>query len=125
LQFDSSWLGRAYFENPSLTVQLDSDGQVVSFGRTSALKQIQVYLDPARVTIEEFPEPSLLKEDWLEDWRHRLLQESRSTTKTRVCSFCEKSDHQVGKLIAGPSIYICNECVELCSEILSEERQIP
>lgn len=37
------------------------------------------------------------------------------------CSFCGKSSEQVGKLIAGPSVYICDECVELCNQILEEE----
>lgn len=37
------------------------------------------------------------------------------------CSFCGKSQEQVRKLIAGPGVYICNECVELCNEILEEE----
>lgn len=37
------------------------------------------------------------------------------------CSFCGKSQEQVKKLIAGPGAYICNECVELCNEILEEE----
>jgi hypothetical protein len=35
-----------------------------------------------------------------------------------ACSFCRKSKDQVGKLIAGPGVYICNECVGLCDEIL-------
>ena len=37
------------------------------------------------------------------------------------CSFCGKSQKQVVKLIAGPGVYICNECIELCNEILAEE----
>ena len=37
------------------------------------------------------------------------------------CSFCGKSQSQVGKLIAGPGVYICDECVRLCSDILNEE----
>ncbi|MEN9243509.1 MAG: ClpX C4-type zinc finger protein, partial [Gloeomargarita sp. DG02_5_bins_242] len=37
------------------------------------------------------------------------------------CSFCGKSQEQVRKLIAGPGVYICDECVELCNEILEEE----
>ncbi|MFM6980805.1 MAG: ATP-dependent Clp protease ATP-binding subunit ClpX [Micrococcales bacterium] len=37
------------------------------------------------------------------------------------CSFCGKSQKQVIKLIAGPSVYICNECIELCNEIIEEE----
>jgi ATP-dependent Clp protease ATP-binding subunit ClpX len=37
-----------------------------------------------------------------------------------ACSFCGKSHKQVNQLIAGPSVYICNECVDLCQEILEE-----
>ena len=37
------------------------------------------------------------------------------------CSFCSKSQHEVRKLIAGPNVFVCNECVELCMDILSEE----
>ena len=37
------------------------------------------------------------------------------------CSFCGKSQKQVRKLIAGPSVYICDECIELCNEIIEEE----
>jgi ATP-dependent Clp protease ATP-binding subunit ClpX len=39
------------------------------------------------------------------------------------CSFCGKSQDEVKKLIAGPTVYICNECVELCNEILAEEME--
>ncbi|MGL4736586.1 MAG: ATP-dependent Clp protease ATP-binding subunit ClpX [Cellulosilyticaceae bacterium] len=42
------------------------------------------------------------------------------TTKLR-CSFCGKSQEQVRRLIAGPQVYICDECIELCSEIIEEE----
>ena len=37
------------------------------------------------------------------------------------CSFCNKNQHEVNRLIAGPGVYICDECVELCCEILDEE----
>ncbi|MFY9625534.1 MAG: ATP-dependent Clp protease ATP-binding subunit ClpX [Rhodoplanes sp.] len=40
---------------------------------------------------------------------------------TLYCSFCGKSQHEVRKLIAGPTVYICNECVELCKDILYEK----
>lgn len=46
-----------------------------------------------------------------------------SDNKVLYCSFCNKSQHEVGKLIAGPSVYICDECVELCNEIIREELQ--
>ncbi|HPE13966.1 MAG TPA: AAA family ATPase, partial [Actinomycetota bacterium] len=39
------------------------------------------------------------------------------------CSFCGKSQKQVKKLIAGPGVYICDECIELCNEIIEEELQ--
>ncbi|HBE92029.1 MAG TPA: ATP-dependent Clp protease ATP-binding subunit ClpX [Gammaproteobacteria bacterium] len=41
--------------------------------------------------------------------------------KLLYCSFCGKSQHEVRKLIAGPSVYVCDECVELCNEIIREE----
>ena len=44
--------------------------------------------------------------------------------KTLYCSFCSKSQHDVKKLIAGPSVYICDECVELCTDIISESAPI-
>src|SRR5699024_8431379 len=37
------------------------------------------------------------------------------------CSFCGKTQQQVRKLIAGPGVYICDECIELCNEIIEEE----
>jgi hypothetical protein len=42
---------------------------------------------------------------------------------TLYCSFCGKSQREVEKLIAGPNVFICNECIELCMDILQEERQ--
>jgi ATP-dependent Clp protease ATP-binding subunit ClpX len=43
------------------------------------------------------------------------------TKNTLYCSFCGKSQHEVRKLIAGPNVFICNECVELCMDIIREE----
>ena len=40
---------------------------------------------------------------------------------TLYCSFCGKSQHEVRKLIAGPTVFICDECVELCKDIIHEE----
>ena len=45
------------------------------------------------------------------------------TAKLLYCSFCGKSQHEVRKLIAGPSVYVCDECVELCNDIIREEMQ--
>lgn len=44
-----------------------------------------------------------------------------NSESTLYCSFCGKSQHDVKKLIAGPSVFICNECIELCNEIIVEE----
>jgi ATP-dependent Clp protease ATP-binding subunit ClpX len=43
--------------------------------------------------------------------------------KTLSCSFCGKSQNEVEKLVAGANIYICNECVSLCVEIITEEKE--
>ncbi len=43
--------------------------------------------------------------------------------KLLYCSFCGKSQHEVKKLIAGPSVFVCNECVDLCNDIIKEEAQ--
>jgi hypothetical protein len=49
-----------------------------------------------------------------------------ATTAIQVrCSFCAKPSGDVEKVIAGPGVYICNECVELCNHILRAERQKP
>lgn len=41
--------------------------------------------------------------------------------KTLYCSFCGKSQHEVRKLIAGPSVFICDECIELCNDIIRDD----
>ena len=46
---------------------------------------------------------------------------SSDTGKILYCSFCGKSQHEVRKLIAGPSVFICDECVQLCNDIIREE----
>jgi ATP-dependent Clp protease ATP-binding subunit ClpX len=47
----------------------------------------------------------------------------QDSSKLLYCSFCGKSQHEVRKLIAGPSVFICDECVELCNDIIREEMQ--
>jgi ATP-dependent Clp protease ATP-binding subunit ClpX len=50
-------------------------------------------------------------------------QDKGEDGKLLYCSFCGKSQHEVRKLIAGPSVFICDECVELCNDIIREEMQ--
>ncbi len=49
------------------------------------------------------------------------MAEKSSGDKLLYCSFCGKSQHEVRKLIAGPSVFICDECIELCNDIIREE----
>ncbi|MFO0208151.1 MAG: ClpX C4-type zinc finger protein, partial [Betaproteobacteria bacterium] len=44
-----------------------------------------------------------------------------SSEKLLYCSFCGKSQHEVKKLIAGPSVFICDECIDLCTDIIRDE----
>ncbi|KRN61961.1 ATP-dependent protease ATP-binding subunit ClpX [Pediococcus inopinatus] len=49
------------------------------------------------------------------------LLDNTDTTGTITCSFCGKTQDQVKKIVAGPGVYICNECIDLCKEIIDEE----
>jgi len=49
------------------------------------------------------------------------MTENKGGDSTLYCSFCGKSQHDVKKLIAGPTVFICDECIELCNEIIQEE----
>jgi ATP-dependent Clp protease ATP-binding subunit ClpX len=51
------------------------------------------------------------------------MSEKSGGEKLLYCSFCGKSQHEVRKLIAGPSVFICDECIELCNDIIREEMQ--
>ena len=52
------------------------------------------------------------------------MANKESSSEPLKCSFCGKSQKQVIKLIAGPGVYICDECIELCIEIIEEEKGI-
>ena len=51
------------------------------------------------------------------------MSKSGDSKNTLYCSFCGKSQHEVRKLIAGPTVFICDECVELCMDIIREEHK--
>jgi ATP-dependent protease Clp ATPase subunit len=69
--------------------------------------------DPARRTIEEMPSVPVSDD---ED-----VTTERKPPDDRHCSFCGKEKGAVGRLITGPTVFICNECVELCEEILASD----
>ena len=50
-----------------------------------------------------------------------MSKSTGDSKNTLYCSFCGKSQHEVRKLIAGPTVFICDECVELCMDIIKEE----
>lgn len=52
-------------------------------------------------------------------------QKTSSDENLLCCSFCGKNQKEVIKLIAGPKVYICNECVSLCSELIDSENSEP
>ena len=52
-----------------------------------------------------------------------MSDDNNSDDKLLYCSFCGKSQHEVKKLIAGPSVFVCDECVDLCNDIIREELQ--
>jgi ATP-dependent Clp protease ATP-binding subunit ClpX len=51
------------------------------------------------------------------------MSKASDSKNTLYCSFCGKSQHEVRKLIAGPTVFICDECVELCMDIIREENK--
>lgn len=50
-----------------------------------------------------------------------MAKGSGKSTQTLVCSFCNRTQEEVRKLIAGPNVYICDECIDLCNDIIAEE----
>ena len=52
-----------------------------------------------------------------------MTKDKTDSKNTLYCSFCGKSQHEVKKLIAGPTVFICDECVELCMDIIKEENK--
>ena len=71
-------------------------------------------------SVRPFPLQGL---DWHTGFRqtHRPMADKSTGDKLLYCSFCGKSQHEVRKLIAGPSVFICDECIELCNDIIREE----
>ena len=50
--------------------------------------------------------------------------DKKEKSSTSYCSFCGKSQDEVRKMIAGPTVFICHECVDLCVEIIKEENKM-
>jgi ClpX C4-type zinc finger/AAA domain (Cdc48 subfamily) len=67
----------------------------------------------------------VLKRAGVRNWRKVRMSKvtDKDTKNTLYCSFCGKSQHEVRKLIAGPTVFICDECIELCRDIIQEEKK--
>ena len=52
-----------------------------------------------------------------------IVMSEKNNKNILYCSFCGKSQHEVRKLIASPTVFICDECVELCMDIIKEENK--
>ncbi len=52
-----------------------------------------------------------------------ILERRREPSDQPRCSFCGRAESRIGRLIAGPLVYICGECVELCNEVLEQGRR--
>ena len=62
-----------------------------------------------------------MNSDWRAEGGAEPWPSSATPASCCKCSFCGKSQKQVKKLIAGPGVYICDECIDLCNEIIEEE----
>jgi hypothetical protein len=57
-------------------------------------------------------------------WKRRQANRAKLPAPVKRCSFCNKSARDVRKLVAGPGVNICNECVDICQSILDENRML-
>lgn len=126
------------FEQHNLTAGFHPNNRLASFGKQKDGKPVgpQLTLDPTKprgrveeLTIRSYPDPD--QDDptrgkaaeeafaqWVERWVAEIYDAASYTTR---CSFCGKTNAEVETLIAGPNVYICNECVLLCNTILGEK----
>ena len=125
------------YEQHGLKAEFHPDGRLSRFGKQSNdnLQGWQLSIDPhkpagqiERRSIQTFPDkyqgdPTTGKvaeeafAEWVDRWVGEIYADAASPSR---CSFCGKSNTEVSRLIAGPTAYICNECVGLCVDILGE-----
>ena len=71
---------------------------------------------------EDLEIPSFLRNQ--EEVHDKEVHDKKDKSSAYYCSFCGKSQHKVRNLIAGPTVFICDECVDLCVDIIKEERKM-
>ena len=90
-------------------------------GEVKAVRRVSPFFNsPKKVTLQQV-QLVIARENEFGSWKKLLDNESQG--KLLHCNFCGKSQHEVAKLIAGPGVYVCDECVGLCNNILDEEIQ--
>jgi hypothetical protein len=134
-------MGVSLVRKEGLYAELDSQGQVVHLGvyQNGKLKPETWSLDVApdgswarvqQTKIVEWPRDAFDEEagastplaEWAHDWMKRIAEGMDDRKPANLtCSFCGKGQREVKKLIAGPSVFICDECIGLCSDIIAEE----
>ena len=130
MHFDKTWLGDDFKSDDRLHAEFGPTGELLSFGFASETRTLLVDVARRRAcdtktTIEDFPEEEADEvsfASWMEGWRDGMSLAARPAETEWRCAFCGKSRQEVRKLIAGPSVFICDECVDLCHEILEEGR---
>ena len=88
-----------------ISKQLASPNEVNAAEFLNRLKTLLAYLD------------SRLSEDFGEQWETLPYEEEQAQIR---CSFCGKPEAEVGKIIAGPDVFICDECVRICADTLTK-----
>ena len=76
--FDRRWLGDEFESLPGLFADFDANGRLRRFGRRDELCQVEVVVHPPQATTREVPDDDLLPEEWLDGWRHNLLEQARN-----------------------------------------------
>jgi hypothetical protein len=118
-------------QKEGLYAEFHPDGSLAHFGnyRDGQLCGWALYLDNSGFSGRIHKEQTILYPDadeaaseagfaeWAERWIGEIAADARSD---RRCSFCGKGDEEVRRLIAGPTTYICDECVDICSAILRD-----
>lgn len=147
MKLDRSLLpeGVSFDRKEGLYARLGPEGQVLHLGvyqngvRKPGTWALDVAPDGSHARVEQLlvhewrpgvddpdqdePPPSLRQ--WAVEWMEKIADTMKDRPFAMVCSFCGKSQSEVRKLIAGPSVFICDECIALCNDILSEELPSP
>ena len=89
----------------------------VKAGDQDALEKIRPYFDKPRDFTLVQAQLVIARTHQCNSWKQLISKDD-----WLACSFCGKWQYDVMKLIAGPEVYVCDECVELCNEILRDER---